>query len=199
MNTQPGLFGAAIAGTVEPPKAAPPKEKKPATKPKKPAVNEADVAAVFAEYLLYKPTAGVKDAGGNRVPSDGDRKRIVGALQDWEVGRLVNMIRWANTSSHPRAKYLKDNDYTFLSNLLTDKIEERLLMAEEGTKGPAFGAHPTPEGGVFGRVEPKQAKPSALPPNFQKPQKVSGIDAAADMWDYAQELKTNNQQQSEAM
>jgi len=190
-NTQPALFGAGSADTAVPPKATAARGKKAAPK----VDNSEAIDKVWAEYRIHHPLCKEK-------VSTTDAGIIKAALVDWTPEQLCKMLNWAHKSSHERAVFLQEGKYLGIDNLLRKgKIGARVEFAEEEAgKGPAFGGHPTPDGVVFGKVvDPKAPKVSALPPNYQKPGKVSGIDVAAEMWDYAQQLKANDQQQSEAM
>ena len=184
-NTQPGLWPVATADTAASPK-----------KPKKAAAkvdNDEAVMQVWACYRVHHPRSGEKPPGA-------DAKLIRTALADWKPEQLCKVIDWAHTSGHQRAVYLRENGYIGVSNLLVGaNIGIRLELAEmEVRSGPGFAAHPTPDGVVFGKVvDPKKEKIPALPPKFAKPEKVSGIDEAAEMWGYAQSLRTtkNNDQE----
>lgn len=194
---QPGLFGAATVGTVEPPKAAATKPKKSAAKPD----NSEAIAKVWAQYRIHKPLC-------EEVPTKEAIDAIGPALSRATPEKLILLIRWAFDCNDEKGQHLwlqgkargSERKYQGIGNLMVaSKIAERLEEAipwAEGTKGRAFGAHPTPDGVVFGRVEPKQAKPSALPPNFQKPQKVSNVDSALETWQLAQRLRTEKREEA---
>ena len=196
-NMQPGLFGAATVGTVEPPKATATKPKKSAAKPD----NSEAIAKVWAQYRIHKPLC-------EEVPTKEAIDAIGPALSRATPEKLILLIRWAFDCNDEKGQHLwlqgkargSERKYQGIGNLMVaSKIAERLEEAipwAEGTKGRAFGAHPTPDGVVFGRVEPKQAKPSALPPNFQKPQKVSNVDSALETWQLAQRLRTEKREEA---
>jgi len=127
-NTQPGLFGQTTAATVDIPK----KQKKAATK-----VDNAEaVGKVWACYREFHPRSGEK-------PPTADEKLIRTALADWTADQLCMVVKWAHTSDHERATFLRNGGYTGISNLLVaNKIGTRLELAEAGS---AARPHQTPE------------------------------------------------------
>ena len=173
----------ATAATVDSPK-----------KPKKAAAkvdNAEAVGKVWAAYRVHHPRCGEK------IPA-ADARLIETALKDWSPEQLCRVVDWAHRSDHKQALFLRDNGYTAVSNLMVGaKIGIRLELAE-AEAGPVTRPHPTPDGVVFGRLEePKKPKVTAMPPGYQKAEKASGIDDAANMWDYAQRLKASKQDKPE--
>jgi hypothetical protein len=169
-NTPPALFNLGSVDTVEPLKALAPKGKK--TKSK--ADNSEAIAKVWTQYRIHKPLCEVE-------PTKEAIDAIGPALSRATPEKLILLIRWAFDCNDEKGQHLwlqgkargSERKYQGIGNLMVvskvaERLEEAIPWAEREAKGPAFGGHPTPEGVVFGRVEPKQAKPSALPPGFSK-------------------------------
>jgi hypothetical protein len=169
-NTPPALFNLGSVDTAEPPKASAPKGKK--TKSK--ADNSEAIAKVWTQYRIHKPLCEVE-------PTKEAIDAIGPALSRATPEKLILLIRWAFDCNDEKGQHLwlqgkargSERKYQGIGNLMVvskvaERLEEAIPWAEREAKGPAFGGHPTPEGVVFGRVEPKQAKPSALPPGFSK-------------------------------
>jgi hypothetical protein len=193
-NTQPALFGAATADTAVPPKAT-------ATRGKKAAVkvdNSEALAKVWAQYRIHKPLCDEK-------PTKEAAEEIGPALSRATPEKLILLIRWAFECEDEKGQHLwlqgkargSERKFQGIANLMVaskiaERLEEAIPWAERETKGPAFGGHPTPDGVVFGKVvDPKKEKVSALPPNYQKPGKVSNVDQAVDLWQLSQQLRTD--------
>ena len=131
-NTPLGLFNVGSASTADIPK----KPKKAASKPDhSEAVNQ-----IWTCYRGFHPRSGEK-------PPTADDKLIRSALADWTADQLCMVVRWAHTSDHERATFLRNGGYTGISNLLVaSKIGVRLELAEAvGTKGPPLAAVAAPQ------------------------------------------------------
>lgn len=94
---------------------------------------------MFAEYKTHRK--------GARLTSNG-RDSIRAAIKDfgapdedeprdgWEVCRDV--VRWAFTSTHSRAQFIRQGEHTSLKSLLQARTrEERRLFSSEAHKAPA--------------------------------------------------------------
>ena len=132
-NTQPALFGQAIADTAE--------SQKPAKKAHK-QTESGDVAKVWAHFRQWHPLT--KEA----VPK-GDGAQIAVCLQEWTADEIMSVFTWAHTSTQKDAVWLREHDRDCVKTLTVQAdFGRRLELAmkdRQGVKGSAeAGAKPAP-------------------------------------------------------